>query len=154
MYGMNQPGSLYGQTVPPQIPPMAPMNNPAIYPQVTRNVLPGRTVEKVEDIVVGEVPNDGSLGLFPQKDGSCIYTKAWNADGTIRTMKFVPVGQDDSVPRQESVQQAEDDSPTIQDILSTIQSGFNDIMDFLTSEDSKKSKDNSKNQNGSNSTKE
>ena len=33
---------------------------------------------------------DGNVSIFPLKDGSCIFTKAWNADGTITTLKFVP----------------------------------------------------------------
>ena len=35
---------------------------------------------------------DGTVSLFPTADYKCIYAKVWNSDGTIRTLKFSPVG--------------------------------------------------------------
>ena len=33
---------------------------------------------------------DGSISVFPMQDNSAIFVKRWNADGTIKTIKFVP----------------------------------------------------------------
>lgn len=144
---INQVGGPYTSTpVYPQITPLGSWNNSYNPIQATtRNVLPGRTVEKVEDITIGEVPQDGSLGLFPQKDGSCIYAKMWNSDGTIRTMKFIPSEQDDSVPRQEGVQEATNFETLGVEILEKL----DDVLDVLTGPNNCKPKENKKNQNGS-----
>lgn len=52
----------------------------------------GRVVQSESEITPQEVPMDGTVSLFPLADNSCIYVKAWNSDGTIRTLKFSPVG--------------------------------------------------------------
>lgn len=148
MYGNINNGGYYGTNsyLYPQINP--PISTPSIYPQqTTPTVLPGRMVDKGEDIMVGEVPTDGSLGLFPQKDGSCIYAKSWNSDGTIRTMKFVPMEQDDSAPRKESVQEIQ--TPMVQD--EAINEKLDFILDLLTGPNPPKPKSGVKNQNGSES---
>lgn len=144
---IGQPGNFYGPQTPiyPQI--NTPIANPTMFAQNASTVLPGRMVEKAEDITVGEVPLDGSLGLFPQKDGSCIYAKSWNPDGSIKTMKFVPAEETDVIPRKESVQE---DQQTI-DPFSTISEKLDLLLDILTSPDSSKPKNGVKknNQNGS-----
>lgn len=54
----------------------------------------GRAVSSLEEITVQEVPTDGSTGFFPMMDGSCIYAKKWNQNGTIDTVRYVPeIGQ-------------------------------------------------------------
>lgn len=146
---MNQPAGFYGPqtSIYPQI--NTPIANPTMYAQNASTVLPGRMVDKAEDITVGEVPLDGSLGLFPQKDGSCIYAKSWNPDGSIKTMKFVPAEETDSIPRKESVQESQTDS----DSLTSIGEKLDLLLDILTSPNSSKSKNGLKknNQNGSES---
>lgn len=56
----------------------------------TYQVLPGRVVNNSDEITPQEVPMDGSVSLFPQKDYSCIYAKTWTKEGAIATLKFVP----------------------------------------------------------------
>ena len=62
--------------------------------QQVRIPISGRIIGNVSEIVPNEVPMDGSVSLFPQNDYSCIYAKKWNTDGTIQTVKFVPVVDD------------------------------------------------------------
>ena len=38
---------------------------------------------------------DGSVAFFPRQDMSEIYAKSWNSDGTIRTLTFKPVLEND-----------------------------------------------------------
>ena len=58
---------------------------PPRMPQVT-----GRIVNSVDEIMVQEVPTDGTLALFPAADSSCVFGKRWNPNGTIETVRFVP----------------------------------------------------------------
>lgn len=51
--------------------------------------LAGRVVESPRDIMPDEVPMNGSLALFPMKDLSVIYAKAWTDHG-IDTVPYVP----------------------------------------------------------------
>lgn len=52
--------------------------------------VPGRVITSENEIAVNEVPMDGSVAIFPMQDMSCVIAKAWNSNGTIDTMKFVP----------------------------------------------------------------
>jgi hypothetical protein len=52
--------------------------------------LSGKFVQAVEQITANDVPMDGSVAVFPKQDMSEIYTKSWNADGTIRTIVYKP----------------------------------------------------------------
>lgn len=52
--------------------------------------LNGKVVQAVEQITANDVPMDGSIAIFPKQDMSEIYTKSWNADGTIRTIVYKP----------------------------------------------------------------
>lgn len=56
----------------------------------------GRTISNVSDVTPNEVPMDGSVSLFPMKDYSAIFAKAWNGDGTIRTVRYVPEMEQES----------------------------------------------------------
>lgn len=51
----------------------------------------GRVIGNVNEVTPNEVPMDGNVSLFPMSDYSCIYAKMWNTDGTIQTIKFIPV---------------------------------------------------------------
>ena len=50
----------------------------------------GRPVSSVGEIGVGDVPTDGSAGWVPAHDGSCVWSKRWNANGSISTLRYVP----------------------------------------------------------------
>ena len=52
----------------------------------------GRVISNPDSIAPQEVPMDGSISVFPMQDNSAIFVKRWNADGTIKTIKFVPDG--------------------------------------------------------------
>lgn len=62
---------------------------PPAFQQPRPSAIPGRIVGCLEEITANDVPMDGSVSLFPTSDYSCIYAKAWRADGTINTVKFV-----------------------------------------------------------------
>lgn len=72
----------------PQTPQMAWGQNGNRYP--TPSTLPGRQISSIDEIMPNDVPMDGSVSFFPVRDGSCVYAKFWNRQGTIDTIKFVP----------------------------------------------------------------
>lgn len=67
------------------------MNNPYLrgFPTQQPTGLPGKYIHNLNDIVVSEVPQDGSVAFFPTNDFSKIYAKAWTADGKIQTEEYV-----------------------------------------------------------------
>ena len=67
----------------------SPMMNP---PQAQINVpmIRGRMINDIADITANDVPMDGSQAVFVKFDGSQVYTKCWNSDGTILTRVYVP----------------------------------------------------------------
>lgn len=58
-------------------------------PSYARPMIIGKVVNRVEDVTPNDIPMDGSYGVFPIQDRSCIYLKRWNADGTISTEKYL-----------------------------------------------------------------
>lgn len=110
----------YGQVQPPYIPPVQPTRPQTVQPSTqmanTMNYISGRAVNGPDEITPQEIPMDGTLSLFPQVDQSCIYAKSWNADGTIKTVRYIP--EINNAPIIDNV------TPDINDILQ-------DIMDRL-----------------------
>lgn len=53
--------------------------------------LNGKMVDAVEQITANDVPMNGSVAIFPKKDMSEIYLKSWTPNGTIATVVFKPV---------------------------------------------------------------
>lgn len=89
------------QYQPPQMPPQ-PLQQP--------RCIAGRMVGAPSEIVPNEVPMDGSVAFFPTADGSAIFAKAWNPNGTISTVRYAPVGDD----------QPQESGPTLADVLSRL----------------------------------
>ena len=56
----------------------------------------GKVVQSQDSIVANDVPMNGSVAFFPKSDLSEIYAKQWSADGTISTMVFKPVQNDNT----------------------------------------------------------
>ena len=54
----------------------------------------GKVVQSQDSIVANDVPMNGSVAFFPKNDLSEIYAKQWSADGTISTMVFKPIQND------------------------------------------------------------
>ena len=105
-------------------PQATPLAQPQQFRPMTQG-LSGRMVNSLGEITPQEVTMDGSVSLFPQSDYSCIYAKAWNPDGTIKTVRYVPEPQNDSQKDGEAVGVAN------LDILEDIMNDLNDIKDML-----------------------
>lgn len=66
-----------------QVPQVQPMQMQPSY-----SVIPGRIVNTPDEIRPNEVPNDGSIAVFPLNDGSAVYLKYFTGEGRINTVKF------------------------------------------------------------------
>lgn len=51
----------------------------------------GKIIADMNQITANDVPMDGRVAFFPKQDLSEVYAKSWNADGTIRTVTYKPV---------------------------------------------------------------
>lgn len=51
----------------------------------------GKMVNDVSMVSPNDVPMDGNIAIFPKNDMSEIYCKQWKQDGTIRTVVYKPV---------------------------------------------------------------
>lgn len=56
----------------------------------------GKIIAEMSQITANDVPMDGSVAFFPKQDLSEVYAKSWNADGTIRTVTYKPVLDNES----------------------------------------------------------
>jgi hypothetical protein len=88
-YNYNQPYPTTGYSQP--YPSTTGYSQPTIYN------LPGKTVASQEEIRPNDISMDGRISFFPMNDYSCIFAKAWNSDGTISTVKFIPQAQETPV---------------------------------------------------------
>lgn len=100
------------QWQPQYMPPQNTVNKPSI---------PGRIVNSISEVTPNEVPMDGSVGVFITKDMSEVYTKAWNSDGTIQTIRYVPNTIPDE-PKQDLTEMILARLDTIEDLINKKQS--------------------------------
>lgn len=85
MYGFNGGYPQFQQQYQQQYPQQYQQYQPTWQPRQIQ----GRTVSSPDEITVQDVPSDGSLALFPSSDGSCIYGKRWESNGSISTCVYV-----------------------------------------------------------------
>lgn len=67
---------------------MLPSQMPGAYQQPG---LIGKMVNDVSMVSPNDVPMDGNIAIFPKGDMSEIYCKQWKQDGTIQTVVYKPV---------------------------------------------------------------
>lgn len=67
---------------------MLPTQVPGAYQQPG---LIGKMVNDVSVVSPNDVPMDGNIAIFPKNDMSEIYCKQWKQDGTIQTVVYKPV---------------------------------------------------------------
>lgn len=87
----------------------------------TQQSIRGRFVENPQSITPQDVPMDGSIGVYPVKDCSAIYLKAWQQDGTIKTVKYIP---EETVPEiKRKVTSLEDLEERVKKLEASIRKG-------------------------------
>lgn len=121
------------QTATPNTIPMSPLTQTSPYQpawnnnQASSTIQPqaiyGHIVSDEAEIKPNEVPMDGTIAFFPKSDLSEIIAKQWVQNGTIQTVRFVPV-----------VQQASEETPktmSIDELAQSMDSRFNEIKSML-----------------------
>ncbi len=103
----------------------------------------GRMIGNISEVVPNEVPMDGSVSFFPQSDYSCIYAKKWNTDGTIQTVKFVPVVENDK-PQETSLNDIREFNTSLASDIENISTRLEKIEKLLTSKPTRTVKEESK----------
>lgn len=61
----------------------------AMQTPLTPTGLSGKTVNSPQEILPQDVPMNGFTSYFPKADGSEIYAKCWNSNGTIDTRVYI-----------------------------------------------------------------
>lgn len=120
-YNPSVPSSLYPQVQTPA--------RPTTYQQP--NYISSRLIKSLDEITPQEVPMDGSVSLFPMEDYSCVYAKAWNRDGTIRTVKYVPEKQEEVTQDSTTSFAGADVLNDILENIADLTQDVNDIKDML-----------------------
>lgn len=62
-------------------------------------------INSLEDVTPSDVPMDGSSSFFPLIDGSTIYVKHWNSDGTIETIKYIKEETPEVTPKKVAIEE-------------------------------------------------
>lgn len=121
------------------------------YPaNVQPSLINGRPVDSLEEITAGEVPLNGSLAIFPKRDGSVIYVKSTNGNGTIDTKMYIPAPEGYVETAVGSSADTKQTTISNQDILAAIMNTQSQVDDLKTLiEQQKRSRTNkSNNHNG------
>lgn len=89
----------------------------------------GKIIAEMSQITANDVPMDGSVAFFPKQDLSEVYAKSWNADGTIRTVTYKPVldNEPNNVPTDTEKLKCELSDEATEGIMSK----FDEISDRL-----------------------
>lgn len=103
----------FQQPYQPAIPSM-----PQSMPIQTTSGISGHLVGSHEEIQPNDVPMNGTAAYFPTQDGSVIYAKQWNPNGSITTIRYVPaLDEEDNQPAGITLQDIVDQLNDIQDML-------------------------------------
>lgn len=70
----------------------------------------GRFVQSAEEVNASDVAMDGTMSLFPKADMTEIYGKAWQPDGTIKTITFKPVSEEQVTNTQLNAQNVDNEA--------------------------------------------
>lgn len=71
---------------PPRKEQTAPVASAAPSPYTVK----GRWIRNPDEVLPRDIPEDGSVALFPLADFSQIIAKAWKSDGTIEEVRYIP----------------------------------------------------------------
>lgn len=118
---MNQPYQFQPTfMMPSQAQWMPQMQSMPSIPQMAQvPTLTGRFIKSIEEVQPNDVPMNGSAAIFPADDLSVIYARAWNNDGTISTVRYMPVINEDEPDQTQGItlQDLMDQLDNIQDLL-------------------------------------
>lgn len=83
--------------------------------------LQGRTVGNISEVTAQDVPMNGTAALFPLSDGTAIFSRSWQPDGTVRTVEYRPVQSDQEEQPMVDLLSMQNDISNIKDMLENMQ---------------------------------
>lgn len=101
--------------------------------QQPQSTLSGRLIDDISTVTANEVPMTGDYAVFPKKDMSEVYVRQWQNDGTIRTLKFVPVENEPNNSTLDKFETHTDALSEFRDVLEKRLDDFNKRFDKLES---------------------
>lgn len=122
------------------MPNIGQMNNQQVQPQPMQNVQPqpqlvlqGKAVDSIEVVKATDVPLDGSITYFPKTDGTAIYTKQLQTDGTskLTIYKATTDESNTSEPVKEINYLKKEDIEKIYEDISDVKKSIAEAMDDL-----------------------
>lgn len=140
---------MFGSAYPYSYPIYNPISTPQVSPiqNNVRTVIPGRPVNNPKDIVIGDIPLDGGIAIFPKEDGQAIYVKSRNDMGGVDTKIYIPAPEGYEEPVVEEINISNAD---IMKSIDNMSAGINDRINNLEKKFNNSNRNNNKNQNGSN----
>lgn len=76
---------------------------PAFAQMAAVPMLSGKTVNNPQEILPQDVPMNGFTSYFPKADGSEIYAKCWNSNGTIDTKIYILKPLEEQVSQESDI---------------------------------------------------
>lgn len=67
------------------------MQQPQFQPQPQAPGIIGRVVNDFSEITANDVPMNGNAAFFPKADGSELQVRSWASNGTIQTVVYKPI---------------------------------------------------------------
>lgn len=115
-----QPQQVYQQPTQPQQPVQSQSPSP---PGAV-----GKWVKSESDVVPMDIPQDGSVVVFPQTDLQVIYLKKWEGNGTITTVPYIP-----NVSQEQKGQTPEQQfQESVQGRLSNIERALDSLINYIS----------------------
>lgn len=112
-----QPFNYYPGMQAPQFPTMPQQQH---QPQQAAGIQ-GRTVGNISEVTAQDVPMNGTAALFPLSDGTAIFSRSWQPDGTVRTVEYRPVQSDQEEQPMVDLLSMQNDISNIKDMLENMQ---------------------------------
>lgn len=89
----------------------------------------GKWIKEEKEIVPMDIPQDGSVVVFPQTDLQVIYLKKWEGNGTITTVPYIPNIPQDSEPKVDPMQQFQEN---VQGRLTNIERALDALIGYIS----------------------
>lgn len=110
--------------------PMSPAQIPGTNQQM--NVI-GKIVDSIDVVKATDVPMDGNIYYFPKADGTEIFAKQWQSNGTTRILTFKPfIGDDANIQTQNEekvkIDLSDDVTKAFMDRFDNIESKIEEII--------------------------
>lgn len=99
--------------------------SPTSIPGTSQQGVIGKIVDSLDVVKATDIPMDGNIYYFPKADGTEIFGKQWQANGTTRILTFKPIL--DAEPSNLSNEQEKSKIALSEDVTEGIMKRFDDL---------------------------